>query len=427
MVKQILSNRLFQNIGVYTVSNIINAAIPFLLLPILTRYLSTENYGIIATFQSLVGLFSFIIGLNTQTAMIRRFYDVDKVNFSEYVTTCLFILLGSTTVLVLLLIPFSSFISRASDFPRNWLWMVIIVSFFQYLFAVILGIWQARTRVYYYAFFQNAQTLLNLALSLLLIVYLGMNWQGRIIAQAISMTVFGLAALLLLSKMKLLKTKINKKYFADALKFGLPLIPYSFTGWILLSMDRIFINNMLGLDQTGLYSVAYQVCMIITLIQISFNTAWVPWLYTKIKKDDPLLNIKIVKFSYGFVLFNFLLAAMLALAGPAFFKLFLGKNFYQATNFIWWLSLAQAANAIHIVAVTYLNYHNKNIYLTYSAIFTALIHIPIIYWLIKANGTIGAAQALFISNLITSFMTFFFAFKFHKMPWLFWLKSRTER
>jgi len=221
--------------------------------------------------------------------------------------------------------------------------------------------------------------------------------------------------------------KINKKYFADALKFGLPLIPYSFTGWILLSMDRIFINNMLGLDQTGLYSVAYQVCMIITLIQISFNTAWVPWLYTKIKKDDPLLNIKIVKFSYGFVLFNFLLAAMLALAGPAFFKLFLGKNFYQATNFIWWLSLAQAANAIHIVAVTYLNYHNKNIYLTYSAIFTALIHIPIIYWLIKANGTIGAAQALFISNLITSFMTFFFAFKFHKMPWLFWLKSRTER
>ena len=221
MVKKIFSNKLFQNIGVYTVSNIVNAAIPFLLLPILTRYLSTGNYGIIATFQSLVALFSFIIGMNTQTAMIRRFYDVDKVNFSEYVSTCLFILLASTTVLILFLIPFTSFISRVSDFPGNWFWAVIAVSFFQYLFSALLGIWQARTKVYHYALFQNAQTVLNLTLSLILIVYLGMNWQGRIIAQAVSMTVFGLASLFLLHKMSLVKTKISKKYLTDAFVPGL--------------------------------------------------------------------------------------------------------------------------------------------------------------------------------------------------------------
>lgn len=43
--------KLLRGASVYLTSNILNSAIPFLLLPILTRYLSTEEYGKIAMFQ----------------------------------------------------------------------------------------------------------------------------------------------------------------------------------------------------------------------------------------------------------------------------------------------------------------------------------------------------------------------------------------
>lgn len=425
MIKRLLYNKLFQNVGVYSISNIINSSIPFLLLPVLTRYLTTQDYGITATFQTLIGFFVPFIGLNTQGAAIRRYYDGDKINFPVYVSTCIFILLLSTFFLVGILIPLSPYISKITEFPHNWFWAVIIVAFFQHLNTILLGIWQVRSKVYQYAIFQNSQTLLNISASLFLVILLRMNWQGRVIAQTTSTIAFGILALLLISNMGFIKKQITKKYFVDALKFGLPLIPYSFTGWILLSMDRIFINNMAGLDQTGLYSVAYQICMVISLFQLSFNNAWVPWLYEKIKKKDEWVNLKIVKFSYAYIILNFLLAFLLAFVGPFFFKIFLGKSFFPATGYLLWLFLAQAANAIHIITVSYIVYHNKNIYLTYSAIFVTLIHIPITYLLIKSNGTIGAAQSLFISNMIASLLTFFFAARFHKMPWL--LKSREKQ
>ena len=190
-------------------------------------------------------------------------------------------------------------------------------------------------------------------------------------------------------------------------------------------MDRIFINNIIGLDETGLYSVAFQISMIINFLQISFNNAWVPWFYNQIRRNDTNLNLKIVKFSYAFIIANFLFAFLLTIAAPPFFKAFFGTNFYQSTNYLWWLALAQAASAIHVITVSYINLHNKNIYLTYSAIFIALIHIPLTYYLLKINGTIGAAQSLFVSNTLASFITFFVAVNLHKMPWLLKTNSKT--
>ena len=181
--------------------------------------------------------------------------------------------------------------------------------------------------------------------------------------------------------------------------------------------DRILLNKLIVLETTGIYSVAYQICMIITLLQVSFNNAWVPWIYEKIQLNDRVANRKIVIFTYLYILVNFFMAFLLYSLGPFFLKFFLGKEFQDSTDYLLWLALAQAANGIHFISVSYVLYKNKNIYLTYAAVITAIVHIPVTYGLIRLNGSIGAAQALFLSNLLTSLFTFSLAMKFHKMPW----------
>ena len=47
---------LLQNAAVYSLSNILNAAIPFLLLPILTRVLLPADYGVLAMFNATLGI-----------------------------------------------------------------------------------------------------------------------------------------------------------------------------------------------------------------------------------------------------------------------------------------------------------------------------------------------------------------------------------
>jgi len=57
-----LSNKLTRNSLLYTGSNVLVASIPFVMLPVLTRYLSKEEYGILAMFQVMVTLLIPLIG-----------------------------------------------------------------------------------------------------------------------------------------------------------------------------------------------------------------------------------------------------------------------------------------------------------------------------------------------------------------------------
>lgn len=72
--------------AVYLFSNILNAAIPFALLPILTRYLSPAEYGEVAMFNTLLGALGAFVGLNVVGAAGRKYFDCphgkDELGFS---------------------------------------------------------------------------------------------------------------------------------------------------------------------------------------------------------------------------------------------------------------------------------------------------------------------------------------------------------
>ncbi|HDW3177945.1 TPA: polysaccharide biosynthesis protein, partial [Escherichia coli] len=61
--------------SIYLFSNILNALIPFLLLPILTHNLTPNEYGQVAMFQTLISGVAALTGLNTIGAANRKYYD----------------------------------------------------------------------------------------------------------------------------------------------------------------------------------------------------------------------------------------------------------------------------------------------------------------------------------------------------------------
>jgi len=50
---KLFKSSILKNIGLYTILNLINSGIPFLLLPILTNKLSKEEYGTIDLFNNI--------------------------------------------------------------------------------------------------------------------------------------------------------------------------------------------------------------------------------------------------------------------------------------------------------------------------------------------------------------------------------------
>jgi hypothetical protein len=63
---------LWSGSAIYLVSNICNAAIPFLLLPILTRWLGTTAYGQVAMFQTLLGALAAVVGSTSSAPRVAR-------------------------------------------------------------------------------------------------------------------------------------------------------------------------------------------------------------------------------------------------------------------------------------------------------------------------------------------------------------------
>src|SRR5690606_34839927 len=61
--------------SIYLLSNILNAALPFALLPILTRYLGPAQYGEVAMFQTFLATLAAFTGLSVQGAAARKYYD----------------------------------------------------------------------------------------------------------------------------------------------------------------------------------------------------------------------------------------------------------------------------------------------------------------------------------------------------------------
>ena len=74
-MKRIKGGSFLGGAGIYLFSNILNAVVPFILLPILTRYLTPEEYGEVAIFQTLLGLLGAFVGMTFVGAANRKFYD----------------------------------------------------------------------------------------------------------------------------------------------------------------------------------------------------------------------------------------------------------------------------------------------------------------------------------------------------------------
>lgn len=408
---------LLSSTGIYFISSIINAAIPFLLMPIITKYLTPSDYGIFTMFSILIGLVTPFIGLNVHGAISRYYFHSEKKSFSIYIYNSFLILLVSSFIMSVIFIISADLISLFSNFPKSWLWAVIYLAIIQFINQVVLVILQVTEKPLKYAFFQISNAVLYGLLTVIFVVLIKETWDGRIKAQIISATILTIACIFYLLKYKYIKIEVNNSYIKDALKFGIPLIPHTIGAYIISASDRIFITNMVGLDATGIYSVAFQLGLILSFITDAFNKAWVPYLFKHLKLEQHKVKRKIVKQTYVYFVFLFVVTLLVILMMPLIIDIFIGEKFHGALNYTVWIILGYFFNGMYKMVTNYIFYAHKTIILSYMTFTTAILNILFNYIFIKMFGAIGAAQATTLSYFITFIMTWILANKVYPMPW----------
>lgn len=403
--------------AIYAVGNVLSAAVPVLLLPVLTRRLTVDAYGILGMFDLVVGLVLPIVGLNLQGAIARQYYERDTIDFPAYVGTCLIMTAGMLLVGGIGLAGLHSTITQYTGIPGPWIGWVLATAFGQFLVQASLTIWQVREQPLRFGAFRVSQAAINITLSLALVLVMDLSWRGRVLGQSISFSLFGVAGIVGMWSAGWIRFTWVSTYARNAMRFGLPLIPHTIGFWTIMMIDRLFVSVMLGAADVGRYTAAYQIGMGVSLLQTSFNQAWAPWLYGRLKEGTHESRHMIVRFTYGYFGAMLLLAALLALAAPIIGRVVLGGAFQESIGIIGWIGLGYAFNGMYKMVTNYMFFAEKTYVLAWITFGTAICGAGLNYVLIKANGLTGAAQASCATFLLSFLATWVIAHGVFPMPW----------
>ena len=413
--------------AIYTISNFAVAGVPFLLLPILTRVLSPDDYGMVAMFTVMVSLFVVLAGLNTHGAVMVRYFEPEKFSMQRYVPTTLSILFGTTILLAFFVSFFSEQLTAITSLKLEWLMLAVAVAALQFLVQTLLTLWQASKQPIKYGALRFSHALMDGTLSIVFVVVLLYSWQGRLFGIAIAWGLTTVAAIYWLRREGWLTRQIDSACAKDALLYGVPLVPHALGGLMLGMADRFMVTNFLDVASTGIYLVAIQIGLILGMSADAFNKAFAPWLMEALHKVDFAGKQRIVRYTYIYFIVILGLAMLGSLIMPNLLGLLVGPKYQTALPIIVYILLGNAFMGMYYMVTNYIFFARRTGLLSALTISVGVITVALNWYLIQINGIAGAAQAFMFGQALLFFGAWVMAQFCYSMPWLSCIEIKSIR
>ena len=408
---------LFKKSVSYIFFNAINGAIPFLLLPLLTHYLSPADYGLVSLFQTTMLFIIPLVGLSMGFNIDRLFFKVEKEQLSVTIGNMVLILLGMVTLFTVLIVV-ASFFSDL-DFigiPIEWLYVIPLISGFVTINGFNLIILRNKDSVAEFGFWQIGLTVLNLGLSLIFVVALLYGWEGRVLGITIATIVLGIGSLYNIYRHGYLSFVLKRDEINDVLRICFPLLLQGLGAFVIFKSNLYFINAFVSKSAVGIYAVAAAFAAIMGIFQDALAKTINPWFYKNLNDFDEKMKIKVLSMN---LIINFLflvMAVVIYFVSKVLINFMVDEEFYSAISLVLLLTLASSFNGMYKISSVYFIHLSKTKLLSILTSIVAIISVGLNYFFIKENGVLGACYALLISLLIQFLLTAIYAQKIYPMP-----------
>jgi O-antigen/teichoic acid export membrane protein len=416
--------KLFKTFSTYTIIGFLNAGIGFLLLPVLTRYLTPSDYGIISLMNTYVLILMPIVGLSTSSFISVEYYN-SKIPPDEFKRLFSSIRLIPALVIVPLALIFllgKNWLPSVMELPSVAYWMLLPLTLFALYQEDFRSFLVISKRIMLFSTITLGRIFIEIPLTIVLVVYVGMNWKGRIDAWLVTVIFFSFLSIYFYKKWKLLSFNLSKNYIRQSVIFGAPLILHELGKFVINQSDRIFLAKMVSVNEMGIYSVGYQVGMIILIVNTAFANFFTPFLYERLNRNTENDKIEIVRLSYYYVIGLFILLLVLTLLTPSLFAHFISTRFARGTQYVFWVGLSYFFWGVYLIFAGYIFYLKKSKILGRLSVMNVLMNIGFNFLFIKRFGAIGAAYATCLSFFIVSVIVTLISQKLYPMPWGSWRK-----
>jgi len=407
---------------IYTASSIIGSALPLALLPLMTRYLSVEEYGIVATMTTLMAFFTPPLTWGVPGSISVEHARLEPDIFRQFVATALVVPLISVVLTTLLASLAAPWLAPMLHVPSGWFVAMPLIAALTVLPQVLSSILRMSNAPVAFGVVEVGQALATVLLSFLFVVTLQAHWQGRMWAY---IGAFGLAsagALLWLGHRGYLRRPRNDAALREVFRFGLGLLPHDLGNQAIRLADRLFLVALVGLGGAGQYAVAAQVTAVVMVLLSAFNRAWAPYLFPRLRNADPRSQRELVRMSYGVMLGFLAFFIAFDLLVSVAFHWFIDPKFDAALSYVPWLTVGYFFMSVYMTYIDYIFYVKKTYLLSMVTTLNMSLNIALNYVLIRLFGPIGAAYAFAGTMFVVMLVAFRLSNKVHPLPWFYWAR-----
>lgn len=389
----------------FAICGFVQKGINFVTVPIFTRLLTTEQYGIVSVFNSWEALVSVLCTLNLFYGGFNNGMLDYKSRRDEYVSSVQGLITAITAGWVIVYLLGHHFFDGMLGMPPLLVWAMLL----QILASAALLLWSARQRYEFQYRKLVLITLLNavlgsgVSIAAILLSQSKYGAHAKILANAAVIVV--LCGGIYFYNLQQGKRFYSKDIWKSAFCFNLPLLPHYLSTMVLNQADRIMIDRMVGSSEAGIYSVAYSASMVLNILASAINHAFAPWLYRRLDKKEYKGIAEIANIMFAG--FAFVLIMLIAFA-PECIYLLAGEKYIEAIVIV-----PPVASSLYFIFVyqIFANvefFYKKNKFIAYASMLGAVLNIVLNYGGIRLFGYVAAGYTTLICYMLFCLAHFYF-------------------
>lgn len=387
--------RLIRDMCIFALGMLGSKLITFLLLPLYTHILTTDEYGVADLIFTLGQLVLPFISLTIFNGLLR--YGLMKDVKPEDALRCAtrVFLLGS--IAMVLVTPLLGFVPSIGE----WRWFLCAYVISTFSVSNTLVYLKIKDKNTLYSVLSILQTLVLVICNLLLLVEVNLGIRGYLWSYIISNCITALCAVILGGMLKDFKTA---KYRSDLMKamilFSLPYIINDISWWAINSVNKLIIEFMMSSAILGVFTAASKIPSLINALSSIFTQAWG---LSSIKEYDSSNDTTFYEKVYNYyIIFIFGVCIAANTIMKPFMSIYVSDDFFVAWHYVPLLLLGAAFSGLASFMGALLGAVKKSKTLMTSAMLASVVNVVMGIVLIKWVGLWGAAIATLVSYVVVA-------------------------
>ena len=412
----------FHHAVIYWFGRMATRSLTVLLLPIFTACLSPAEYGELSILAIVMDTLALVLSFQLPVAVYRFWArEETEADRKRVLGSAMLLTLVAPTLLLLPVYIWADYFSLLLDLPghANLLRLVLVEAQLVIIVTVVMTEMRVQDHSRRFAFWEIAQTLFVGLLSVVLVARFGLGIWGMFLAQTVVFA--AIAACLIPGFSARIGLRYDSAIVKSMLSYALPLVPSAVAMAALNRADRFFLQRMVGLEATGLYSIGYKFGMLVNILVIGpFVLIWEPRRFTIANEPNAAKTYGQV-FTYLLVLTSFVALALTGLA-KEIVQVLTARQYWQAYSIIPLVAWSYVFFGLTSVVSVGLFVHHKTGIFSWLVVIALLANILGNLLLIPVYGAHGAAIAtllafflLFVLNLAFACRYTAIAFEWRKL------------